>query len=222
MVVLENVEKTYQTRGGIVKALRDINLHIEKGRFIAICGPSGSGKTTLLMAIAAMLRPTKGTVRIEQNDLYKMGIRDRARFRAENIGFIFQMFHLIPYLNVIENVTLAGGAASRSRNAANARDLLKQLGLESRVFHKPAQLSAGEKQRVAIARALFNRPKIMLADEPTGNLDDENAASVIGHLSEFHRSGGTVILATHQLQARKFASQVIYLRDGTIEKPKLC
>jgi ABC-type lipoprotein export system ATPase subunit len=222
MVVLENVEKTYQTRGGIVKALRDINLHIEKGRFIAICGPSGSGKTTLLMVIAAMLRPTKGTVRIEQNDLYKMGIRDRARFRAENIGFIFQMFHLIPYLNVIENVTLAGGAASRSRNAANARDLLKQLGLESRVFHKPAQLSAGEKQRVAIARAMFNRPKIMLADEPTGNLDDENAASVIGHLSEFHRSGGTVILATHQLQARKFASQVIYLRDGTIEKPKLC
>jgi ABC-type lipoprotein export system ATPase subunit len=222
MVVLENVEKTYQTRGGIVKALRDINLHIEKGRFIAICGPSGSGKTTLLMAIAAMLRPTKGTVRIEQNDLYKMGIRDRARFRAENIGFIFQMFHLIPYLNVIENVILAGGAASRSRNAANARDLLKQLGLESRVFHKPAQLSAGEKQRVAIARAMFNRPKIMLADEPTGNLDDENAASVIGHLSEFHRSGGTVILATHQLQARKFASQVIYLRDGTIEKPKLC
>jgi ABC-type lipoprotein export system ATPase subunit len=222
MVVLENVEKTYQTRGGIVKALRDINLHIEKGRFIAICGPSGSGKTTLLMAIAAMLRPTKGTVRIEQNDLYKMGIRDRARFRAENIGFIFQMFHLIPYLNVIENVILAGGVIGKSRNAANARDLLKQLGLESRVFHKPAQLSAGEKQRVAIARALFNRPKIMLADEPTGNLDDENAASVIGHLSEFHRSGGTVILATHQLQARKFASQVIYLRDGTIEKPKLC
>jgi len=222
MVVLENVEKTYQTRGGIVKALRDINLHIEKGRFIAICGPSGSGKTTLLMAIAAMLRPTKGTVRIEQNDLYKMGIRDRARFRAENIGFIFQMFHLIPYLNVIENVILAGGVIGKSRNAANARDLLKQLGLESRVFHKPAQLSAGEKQRVAIARAMFNRPKIMLADEPTGNLDDENAASVIGHLSEFHRSGGTVILATHQLQARKFASQVIYLRDGTIEKPKLC
>jgi ABC-type lipoprotein export system ATPase subunit len=169
-----------------------------------------------------MLRPTKGTVRIEQNDLYKMGIRDRARFRAENIGFIFQMFHLIPYLNVIENVILAGGVIGKSRNAANARDLLKQLGLESRVFHKPAQLSAGEKQRVAIARAMFNRPKIMLADEPTGNLDDENAASVIGHLSEFHRSGGTVILATHQLQARKFASQVIYLRDGTIEKPKLC
>ena len=222
MVVLENVEKTYQTRGGIVKALRDINLHIEKGQFIAICGPSGSGKTTLLMAIAAMLRPTKGTVRIEQNDLYKMGIRDRARFRAENIGFIFQMFHLIPYLNVIENVILAGGVIGKSRNAANARDLLKQLGLESRVFHKPAQLSAGEKQRVAIARAIFNRPKIILADEPTGNLDDENAASVIGHLSEFHRSGGTVILATHQLQARKFASQVIYLRDGTIEKPKLC
>jgi len=222
MVVLENVEKTYHTRGGIVKSLRDISLHIEKGQFIVISGPSGSGKTTLLMVIAAMLRPTNGTVCIEQNDLYKMSIRDRARFRAENIGFIFQMFHLIPYLNVIENVILAGEAAGRSRNAANARDLLKQLGLESRVFHKPAQLSAGEKQRVAIARAMFNRPKIMLADEPTGNLDAENAVSVIGHLSKFHRSGGTVILATHQLQAQKFAGRVIYLRDGAIESQKLC
>jgi len=218
MVVLENVEKTYHTRGSIVKALRDISLHIEKGRFIVLCGPSGSGKTTLLMIIAAMLRPTKGRVCVNQNDLYKMSIADRARFRAQNIGFIFQMFHLIPYLNVIENVTLAGGVAGRSRNTAQARDLLRQLGLEGRVFHKPAQLSAGEKQRVAIARAMFNRPKIILADEPTGNLDPENAASVIEHLSEFHRGGGTVILATHQLQAEKFADRVVYLRDGGIER----
>lgn len=218
MVVLENVEKTYHTRSGIVRALRANNLHIEKGRFIIICGPSGSGKTTLLMVIAAMLRPTRGTVCIEQNDLYKMSIRDRARFRAGNIGFIFQMFHLIPYLNVIENVTLAGGVVRRNRNTAYARDLLKQLGLTERVFHKPAQLSAGEKQRVAIARALFNRPKIILADEPTGNLDPENTAKVFGYLSEFHRSGGTVILATHELQAQKFADRVIHLRDGCIEE----
>jgi len=218
MVVLEDVEKTYHTHGGIVKALRDVNLHIEKGRFTVLCGPSGSGKTTLLMTIAAMLRPTKGRVCVNQNDLYKMSIADRARFRAGNIGFIFQMFHLIPYLNVIENVNLAGGVAGRSRNTAQARDLLRQLGLEGRVFHKPAQLSAGEKQRVAIARAMFNRPKIILADEPTGNLDPENAASVIEYLSEFHRSGGTVILATHQLQAEKLANQVIYLRDGGIER----
>ena len=218
MVVLENVEKTYHTRGGIVKALSDISLHIEKGRFIVLCGPSGSGKTTLLMIIAAMLRPTRGTVCVEQNDLYKMSIADRARFRAGNIGFIFQMFHLIPYLNVIENVTLAGGAAGRSRNTVQARDLLRQLGLEGRVFHKPAQLSAGEKQRVAIARAMFNRPKIILADEPTGNLDPENAALVIEYLSEFHRGGGTVILATHQLQAEKLANRLIYLRNGSIER----
>jgi ABC-type lipoprotein export system ATPase subunit len=218
MVVLDNVEKTYRTRSGIVRALRDINLHIEKGQFIVICGPSGSGKTTLLMVIAAMLRPTRGTVCVEQNDLYKMSIRDRARFRAGNIGFIFQMFHLIPYLNVIENVTFAGGAVGESKNTAKALDLLKQLGLTERVFHKPAQLSAGEKQRVAIARAMFNRPKIILADEPTGNLDPENAASVIGYLSEFHRGRGTVILATHQLQAQKFADRVIHLCDGSIDK----
>jgi len=218
MVVLENVEKTYHTRGGIVKALSDISLHIEKGRFIVLCGPSGSGKTTLLMIISTIRRPTRGTVCVEQNDLYKMSIADRARFRAGNIGFIFQMFHLIPYLNVIENVTLAGGAAGRSRNTVQARDLLRQLGLEGRVFHKPAQLSAGEKQRVAIARAMFNRPKIILADEPTGNLDPENAALVIEYLSEFHRGGGTVILATHQLQAEKLADRLIYLRNGSIER----
>ena len=218
MVVLENVEKIYKTRVCLVRSLRDISLHIEKGRFIALCGPSGSGKTTLLMIIAAMLRPTGGTVCVEQNDLYRMSIADRARFRARNVGFIFQMFHLIPYLNVIENVTLSGGVVGGIRNTAYARDLLRQLGLESRVFHKPAQLSAGEKQRVAIARAMFNRPKIILADEPTGNLDPDNANSVIRYLSEFHRSGGTVILATHQLQAEKFAERVIYLRDGSIER----
>ena len=217
MIVLENVGKTYHTRTGTVKALRDINLSIGKGRFLVVCGPSGSGKTTLLMIIGAMLRPTNGVVSIERRNLCEMSVRERARLRADNIGFIFQMFHLIPYLNVFENVVLAGGAAGKSKNAAYAEGLLSQLGLTERAFHKPAQLSAGEKQRVAIARAMFNRPRIILADEPTGNLDPDNAAAVLGYLSEFHRTGGTVILATHELQAHKFADKVIYLRDGVIQ-----
>ncbi len=217
MVVLENVVKTYRRRRGDVNALSDINLQIEKGEFVVICGPSGSGKTTLLMTVAAMLRPTSGSVCVEQNNLYTMSIRDRAKFRAENIGFVFQMFHLVPYLNIIENVALAGGVAEEKRPTVEATELLKQLGLDERAFHRPSELSAGEKQRAAIARALFNRPKIILADEPTGNLDPDNAASVIGYLSEFHHSGGTVILATHGTEAEQFADRIIHLHNGSID-----
>lgn len=220
MVVLENVVKTYRARRGDVNALGDINLRIEKGEFVVICGPSGSGKTTLLMTIAAMLRPTGGSVCVEQKDLYTMGIRDRAKFRAENIGFVFQMFHLVPYLNVIENVALAGGVAKESKGTVKANELIKQLGLAERAFHKPSELSAGEKQRTAVARALFNRPKIILADEPTGNLDPDNAASVLGYLSEFHHSGGTVILATHGTEAEQCADRIIHLRNGQMDSPQ--
>ncbi len=219
MVVLENVVKTYRARRGDVNALGDINLRIEKGEFVVICGPSGSGKTTLLMTIAAMLRPTGGSVCVEQKDLYTMGIRDRAKFRAENIGFVFQMFHLVPYLNIIENVVLAGGVAEEKRGTVEANELIKQLGLAERAFHKPSELSAGEKQRTAVARALFNRPKIILADEPTGNLDPDNAASVLGYLSEFRHSGGTVILATHGTEAEQFADRIIHLRNGQMDSP---
>jgi len=217
MVALENVTKSYQTRTGRLDALRDVRVRINQGEFVVLRGPSGSGKTTLLMTIAAMLRPTSGSVRIEQNDLYAMSTRDRARFRARNIGFVFQMFHLVPYLNIVENVILASQTAGRINQTAQAGELLKQLGLAERASHKPAELSAGEKQRTAIARALFNRPKIILADEPTGNLDGDNATSVFGHLSEFHRSGGTVIVATHGAAAEKFADKVINMREGSIE-----
>ncbi len=217
MVELENVTKSYQVRTGRVDALRDVRVNINQGEFVVLRGPSGSGKTTLLMTIAAMLQPTSGSIRIEQNDLYAMSTRDRARFRARNIGFVFQMFHLVPYLNIVENVILASQTAGRINPSAQAGELLTQLGLAERASHKPAELSAGEKQRTAIARALFNRPKIILADEPTGNLDGENATSVFRHLSEFHRSGGTVIVATHGAAAEKFADKVINMREGSIE-----
>jgi len=171
------------------------------------------------MTIAAMLRPTSGSICVEEHDIYKMSIRERAKFRAENIGFVFQMFHLVPYLNVVENVALAGGIAGRNGGAVKAKELLRQLGLAQRAFHKPSELSAGEKQRTAIARALLNRPKIILADEPTGNLDPDNTTSVLGYLSDFHHSGGTVILATHGTEAEQFADRVIYLRNGQTDSP---
>lgn len=216
MICLENVVKTYRTRRGNVKALNDINLGIEKGEFIVICGPSGCGKTTLLMTIAAMLRPTSGTVSVQEKSLYAMNVRARAKFRAENIGFVFQMFHLVPYLNVVDNVLLASGTVANKGEKAKAVELIERFGLTGRDYHKPAELSAGEKQRTAITRALFNNPKIILADEPTGNLDDDNTTTVLGYLSEFHKGGGTIILATHGVQAQQYADRVIHLHSGSI------
>jgi len=218
MVVLEDVRKTYRTREGDVHALRKVNLRVERGRFVVLCGPSGSGKTTLLMAVAAMLRPSSGRVLVDERDVYAMSIRKRAAFRASRIGFVFQMFHLIPYLNIVENVLVADGLCGRAAGTARAMQLLDQLGLSERATHRPGELSAGEKQRVAIARALFNEPALILADEPTGNLDPENAGSVLGYLSQFHRAGGTVIVATHGRDAERFADEVVYMRAGRIEK----
>jgi ABC-type lipoprotein export system ATPase subunit len=216
MVRLEQILKTYRSAQGNVKALDGVNLHIEKGEFVVICGPSGSGKTTLLMTIAAMLRPTSGKVSIDGRSLYGMDQRGRATFRAQNIGFVFQDFALIPYLNVMENVAFAGGAAANGRRDARARALIEKFGLTARAHHKPSQLSAGEKQRTAVARALLNNPRIVLADEPTGNLDPDNAAVVLRDFTDFNGSGGTVIVATHGLTAEKFASRIIYLQDGKI------
>jgi ABC-type lipoprotein export system ATPase subunit len=219
MVTLESVAKTYQTSQGQIRALENINLHIDKGEFVVIRGPSGSGKTTLLMTIGTMLKPSSGNVMFDDTNVYKLSVSARALFRGRNIGFVFQMFHLIPYLTLAENVLLA-----RMRNNGKtdyydkANELLERLGLGDRIFHRPAQLSAGEKQRAAIARALLNGPKILLADEPTGNLDAENAAEVVRHLRGFQANGGIVILATHGDQAEKSANRIVSLKKGLIEK----
>ena len=214
MLILENLAKVYSTRAREVKALDGVSLKIDKGEFVAVCGPSGSGKTTLLMMIAAMLRPSGGTVRFEDRDVYEMTGPARARFRAEKIGFVFQMFHLVPYLNVLENVLLAAAVVRRRDGKAQAEGLLQRLGLQHRLGHRPSELSAGEKQRTAIARALLNQPRLILADEPTGNLDPDNARCVLQHLQEFQKEGGTVIVATHGPAAREFATRTINLREG--------
>ena len=218
MLTLENLGKTYCRGAGKVEALDGVNLRIDQGEFVAVCGPSGSGKTTLLMVIAAMLHPSRGSVRFDNKNIYDMTGPDRAKFRANNIGFVFQMFHLVPYLSVLDNVLAAGGAVGKCDHT-RAKELLQQLGLEPRIHHRPSELSAGEKQRAAIARALLNRPKLILADEPTGNLDLDNAASVLSHLHEFQQSGGTVIVATHGPAAREFATRTVLLRDGVVTNP---
>jgi putative ABC transport system ATP-binding protein len=214
MIILENVSKIYKAHGKTIRALDKISLHIKKGEFVVIHGPSGSGKTTLLFTMAGMLRPTSGSVIVEQEHLYGLSTSDRAKFRAKKIGFVFQMFYLVPYLNVLENVLLAAVTDDNRKDPAAATEQLIQLGMQERAFYKPSELSTGEKQRAATARALYNAPPILLADEPTGNLDSENAAVLLKHLAQFHRRGGTVIMATHQAIAEPYADRIICLQNG--------
>jgi putative ABC transport system ATP-binding protein len=213
---LESVSKIYPTRAGRVAALDDVSLRIDPGEFVVVRGPSGSGKTTLLLTIGAMLRPTSGRMLIGEEDIYAMGDRARGHLRASQIGFVFQMFHLVPYLTVVENVLLPAAAKSDGRGREAALELLRRLGLSQRVHHNPTELSAGERQRLAIARAMVTQPKLILADEPTGNLDPDNAAEVIGHLSAFHRDGGTVVFVTHGTIADDRADRIYRLQSGRL------
>ncbi len=209
MLEVENLTKTYpsRTRRGdgelpdTVAAISDFSFKADAGEFIVVRGPSGCGKTTLLMALGGMLMPSRGRVVVDGTDLYALSRSERARFRAANIGFVFQMFHLIPYLDVLENVLMGAGAGSLTDrpppNRADALALIEKLGISHRSHHKPSELSAGEKQRAAIARAMLGAPKLMLADEPTGNLDPDNARDAVQHLRDYQSSGGTVVMVTH-------------------------
>lgn len=210
------VEKIYPSRAGEVVALKKMDLTIQRGEFLSIRGASGSGKTTLLMALGGMSHPTSGKILFEGSDLYQLSPGQRAQYRAQSIGFIFQMFHLAPYLNIMENTLLAWHKSwykseGGQKPADRAKEILSQLGLSHRLTHRPSALSAGERQRAAIARALFNRPAAILADEPTGNLDPENARGVFEALHDFHANGGTVILVTHGEMGAEFASREIHL-----------
>ena len=198
--------KQVTKRFGAVTALAPFDLDVQPGEFVAVKGASGSGKTTLLLTLGGMLRPSDGTVSFEGTDLYSRPRAERAEYRASEVGFVFQMFHLVPYLSVVENVQLA------ARNGSSAAELLEQFGLSHRFTHTPGELSAGERQRVALARALVNEPRLILADEPTGNLDPENDRQVFEHLSTFHQSGGTVIVVTHGSTADEFADRIVELK----------
>ena len=205
MIVCEQVTKQF----GAVTALAPFDLAVKSGEFIAIKGASGSGKTTLLLILGGMLRPTEGTVLFDGTDLYAKPVPERADYRAQEVGFVFQMFHLVPYLGVEENVRLAARNGSVTQRP---RELLEQFGLGHRLTHTPGELSAGERQRVALARALVNEPRLILADEPTGNLDPKNDRKVFEHLAQFHRAGGTVIVVTHGSTVDEFADRIVKLK----------
>ncbi len=210
MIELADVSKLYRKSGEDVVALGPMNLSVARGEFVAVRGPSGSGKTTLLLMVGGMIRPTGGEVRVGGVDVYGLSARERCRWRARTVGFVFQMFHLLPYANVLENVLtpMLAGAAVTPRGAL---ELLDRFGLSDRIKHRPSELSTGERQRVAIARALLNRPPLVLADEPTGNLDPDNAAAVMGHIADYHARGGTVLLVTHESVAAGPAQRVVEL-----------
>ena len=220
MIRFTSVSKIHPTRNGPVKSLDDVSLHIRPGEFVALRGPSGCGKTTLLLTAGAMLRPSQGQVTVRDRDLEPLSSGERAAFRARNIGFVFQMFHLVPYLDLLGNVVLPALSSGlpKAEAATRARELLDRLGLTPRLGHRPADLSTGERQRAAIARALLNRPALLLADEPTGNLDPANEREVFGHLREFHRAGGTVVVVTHGNTANEYADRVIEMQAGRITR----
>ena len=216
MIYLERVTKTYATLDGPVHALQDVSLEVPRGRFVAIRGPSGCGKSTLLSMIGALGSPSLGSVRVADRDLATLSVTEKARFRGERIGFVFQMFHLLPYLDVLGNVTAASLPDRRTEAVRQASELLGRFGLEPRLRHHPAELSTGERQRVAIARAMINRPDVILADEPTGNLDPESARAVLAILADYHRDGGTILLVTHDEEAAATSEQVVLMKDGQI------
>ena len=215
---VERLSRTYQGPGDTVRAVDDVSLAIGPREFAAIQGPSGCGKTTLLLTAGALLRPTGGKVLINDEDPYALSSDQRARFRAAHLGFVFQQFHLVPYLDVLENIVSAALAVGRKPGThKRAVELAERFGLTDRLGHLPASLSTGERQRVALARALLNQPKLLLADEPTGNLDAENGESVLRYLAAFAEEGGSVLLVTHAARVNEYADRVIRMNRGRIE-----
>jgi putative ABC transport system ATP-binding protein len=218
MLRLEAVSKTFTRRGSAVVALRPTTLEIAAGEYVAVVGPSGSGKTTLLSLLGGMLAPTTGKVFLGGRSLYDLSVRARTRLRGRQIGFVFQTFNLVPYLSALENVQvplyLAGVAPKGQQGRALA--LLERVGLADRVHHKPGELSVGQQQRVALARTLANDPDLVLADEPTGNLDPDAREQVLGLLESFRREGKTVVMVTHDPLAADRAGRVVRLSSGSM------
>ncbi len=217
MIDAQQISKLYLKAGRVITALNAITLHIAPGEFVAIQGPSGCGKTTLLLTIGGLLAPDGGQIIVDSRNPYTLSPDARAAFRAQTIGFVFQQFHLVPYLCVRDNVL----AAALARPMADARErtaeLLDRFDLAERADHLPADLSTGERQRTALARALMNHPKVLLADEPTGNLDREHAGIVLAYLTDFTRAGGSVLLVTHDDQVAVRSERVIRMARGKFD-----
>jgi putative ABC transport system ATP-binding protein len=224
MIKLQSVSKVYpakeEANGGVIRALDNISLTVDPGEWLAMMGPSGSGKSTMVNLIGCLDRPTSGEIFLDGQEVASISASELNRVRAEKIGFVFQQFHLIPYLTAVENVMLAQYFHSMT-DEKEALEALERVGLKERAYHLPSQLSGGEQQRVCIARALINDPKIVLADEPTGNLDAQNEEIVLRLLRELHQQGRTIIMVTHDPVVARLADRRIELHHGRIAAQEL-
>lgn len=219
LIELKDVWKTYFLGENRLDVLKDVNLTIHQGEFVVILGPSGSGKSTLMNQVGLLDTPTRGTIHLKHQDIAKLTESQLAQLRGKTIGFIFQQFNLIPTLSALENVTLPALFQNISEEArkAKATKLLSNVGLADRLHHKPTELSGGQQQRVAIARALINNPEIILADEPTGNLDSNSGKQIMDMLTQFHKKQKkTIILITHDVDLVNYSEKTIYLKDGEV------
>ncbi|MDB4975035.1 MAG: transporter related protein [Myxococcaceae bacterium] len=218
MIVVERLSKHYQAGESIIRVLDDVSFRVQRGEYVAIMGASGSGKSTLLNVLGLLDRYDSGRYRLDQHDTRDLPDAAAARLRNRTIGFVFQSFHLLPQKRAWENVALplVYAGVPRAERRARAHALLERLGLGARVDHLPSQLSGGQRQRVAIARALVTDPGLVLADEPTGNLDSDTTAEVLTLLREIHEQGRTVVLVTHELEVAGAADRVVVVRDGRV------
>ena len=222
IIRLDKIARHYHVGSEIVKALQDITLSIQKNEFVALMGPSGSGKSTLMNVLGCLDTPTSGHYFLNGLDVSKMSDNELAEVRNKEIGFIFQTFNLLPRSTALENVMLPliYAGISKHERIRRAEEALASVQLADRMNHKPNELSGGQRQRVAVARALVNKPSIILADEPTGNLDSKTSVEIIGLLEEIHRKGNTIVLVTHEEDIAEHAHRIIRLRDGKVEEDK--
>lgn len=217
-IELENVDKKYHLGDTIVEALKNVDVEIKEGDFVAIMGPSGSGKSTLMNMIGALDVPTSGEVSVDDTDISTLSEDELAVLRSKKVGFVFQQFNLIPSMNATENVALPMlfRGKSKSERTERARNILEKVGLGDRLTHMPSELSGGQRQRVSIARALANDPDIILADEPTGNLDTETGEKIMDLLTELNDEGKTIIMVTHDESDANYANRIINIVDGKV------
>ena len=218
LIDLSGINKSYRNGDQELQVLKNINLQVEEGEFLAIMGPSGSGKSTLMNIIGMLDRPSSGTYHLDGKEVARLGEKNSAKVRNQEIGFVFQQFFLLSKLNALQNVELPliYAGVSQSKRKALAKQYLEKVELETRMHHLPSELSGGQKQRVAIARALVNRPSIILADEPTGALDTKTGEQIMELLTELNKEGKTIIMVTHEPEIAAYAKRQIVIRDGVI------
>jgi ABC-type lipoprotein export system ATPase subunit len=221
MINIQEITKIFRSNKGDVIALNEVNLEIPENKFVLIKGPSGCGKSTLLFTIGGMLKPSSGKLEVLGKSPYQLSEKERTYFLSTQLGFVFQSYYLVPYLNVLENILLSKKAGNKDVSPEQATKLAEELNIADRLKHYPSELSIGEKQRVALARALIINPQLILADEPTGNLDPENTREVLNHLENFQKDGGSVVMVSHGTEADELADMIIFMEKGKITNVKI-